>query len=296
MAPDLTAWESVDLERAPVRGPVVAGGTLEPAFVYAAYRHGLYPVVAWSEAKIADLHRRFGERLRSGEVVRFDTSRADPLELTWLSPDPRAIVRAADFHEGRDVRFAMRRSGWSTTVDRAFGEVIRACREEHPKTWLTPDVIETYEALHRDKLAHSVEVWDGDDLVGGVYGILTGRVFSPESMFHRVKNASKTAFVDLARRLVLSGILYIDCQQLTPYLAAFGAVEVPRARYVEMLRRCRDMPVDLFAEPMPLEDWLRMTVGDGARRASAAPLVAPSGTAPLRGGTATGPALGAEPA
>ena len=260
MAVDLAVWESLRFEDAPGRGPVVAGGVLEPAFVYSAYRCGLYPVVAWSSEKLAEIHERFDERLRNGEILRLETSGRDPFALTWLSPDPRAILRAADFHEGRDVRYLMRRSGWTTSVDRAFGDVIRACRAQHPKTWLMPEVVDTYEALYRDGVAHSVEVWCGDELVGGIYGLSIGRVFSVESMFHGVKNASKAAFADLARRLVLSGIVYIDCQQLTPYLAAFGATEIPRTRYLDLLQRCRDMPADLFDEPMPFGDWRLLTI------------------------------------
>ncbi|MBA2463096.1 MAG: hypothetical protein H0V45_15270 [Actinobacteria bacterium] len=116
-------------------------------------------------------------------------------------------------------------------------------------------MIDLYETLHQLDLAHSVEVWDGDELVGGTSGILIGGVFSIESMFHHVTGASKVAVADLARRLVASGVLIIDCQDLTPYLAMVGVADVPRARYMEMLRGCRDMRVDLFSEPMRLSDW-----------------------------------------
>lgn len=253
-------WAAVAVQERLRRGPVAAGGSLDADFVYGAYRHGLYPVVAWSDEKLADIEGRFGDAVRSGRVAVLPSDRRNILELTWLSPDPRAVLRTGETREGSDVRRTLRRSGWCSTVDRVFGDVVRACSDSHPNNWITPDIVATYEELHRRGLAHSFEVWEGSDLVGGTYGVLVGRVFSGESIFHRVSDAGKAAVADLVRRLVLSGVVYYDCQEMSEFNASFGAIEVARARFIAVLRECRDLPTSLFCTPMELRDWAAMTL------------------------------------
>src|SRR4029077_5447839 len=140
----------------------------------------------------------------------------------------------------RSAARSVRRAGWQFTVDRDFAGVMRACAEpsaERPSTWITPDFERSYSELHRRGLAHSVEVWAGDDLVGGLYGVTLGGFFGGESMFHRGTDASKAALGLLSERLRPGGFSRADAQAPTPHLAHLGAVTIPRADYLARLRR-----------------------------------------------------------
>jgi leucyl/phenylalanyl-tRNA--protein transferase len=119
-------------------------------------------------------------------------------------------------------------------------------------TWITDRMRSAYADLHREGGAHSIEVWDGDVLVGGLYGVLTGQVFSGESMFHRVDDASKVALVDLCDRLLTAGVVLIDTQQPTEHMASMGQVVVHRAEYLSVLARLRDRPAVLGADRLPV--------------------------------------------
>jgi leucyl/phenylalanyl-tRNA--protein transferase len=136
----------------------------------------------------------------------------------------------------RTVRRLLRRTGWETTLDSCFEEVVARCADRGESTWITPAMQEAYTALHREGGAHSVEVWDGTRLVGGLYGVLSGRVFSGESMFFAESGASKAAVVDLCRRLREAGVPLLDTQQESEHLAALGQVLVHREEYVTVVR------------------------------------------------------------
>jgi leucyl/phenylalanyl-tRNA---protein transferase len=129
-------------------------------------------------------------------------------------------------------------------MDAAFDEVIAACAARE-QTWITVDMAGAYLALHRAGHAHSLEVWSGDDLVGGLYGIQTGRIFCGESMFHRSNDASKVAVVDLCRRSCEAGIVLIDTQDESHHMARLGQILVHREDYVDVLHQFRDEPVEL---------------------------------------------------
>jgi leucyl/phenylalanyl-tRNA--protein transferase len=140
---------------------------------------------------------------------------------------------------GRTLEKAVRKSGWSYSIDRAFPEVIAACaaadRAEQEGTWISPEVVAAYTALHEAGAAHSVEVWRDGELVGGLYGVDAGGVFGGESMFHRVDNASKLAILHLAQHLQTRGATWMDIQQLTPHMERLGAREVNRAGFLQRL-------------------------------------------------------------
>ncbi|HVS14152.1 MAG TPA: leucyl/phenylalanyl-tRNA--protein transferase [Thermoanaerobaculia bacterium] len=203
-------------EEAEPSGLLAVGGDLEPARLVLAYAHGIFP---W-----------FGE--------------GDP--ILWFSPDPRAVLDPAALRVGRTLRKELRRSPFAITFDRAFEGVVRACAEtERPgqrDTWITRAMIEAYCRLHELGLAHSVEAWIEDELVGGVYGVSLGGAFFGESMFARRNNASKIAFVALVRRLEEWGFDLIDCQMRTEHLERFGACEVPRAEFLAGLARSLERP------------------------------------------------------
>lgn len=197
-----------DPEAADENGLVAVGGDLSVPLLLAAYSSGVFP---WS---------------------------SDPV-VTWWSPDPRAVFELDDFELARGVRRSVRRGGWTFSVDRAFGAVIRACgesRPDRPETWITDDFVAGYEELHAMDYAHSVEVWSGDALVGGLYGVAIGGFFGGESMFHRCADASKAAVGHLVDTLRAAGFSLLDAQVPTPHLERIGAISIPRADYLERLR------------------------------------------------------------
>ncbi|MEO7072252.1 MAG: leucyl/phenylalanyl-tRNA--protein transferase [Rhodanobacter sp.] len=201
-------------------GLLAFGGDLSPARLLAAYGNGIFP---WFSA---------------GEPI------------LWWSPDPRCVFDTATLRPNRSLRRALRGSSWQITVDRAFGRVIRACaapRVDHAGTWITTDMIDAYAALHRLGHAHSVEVWDGEDLVGGLYGIGIGHLFCGESMFSALPGGSKVALMALAHWLRQWGCPMLDAQVVNPHLLGLGAIETPRSRFVAEARLLATRPFDAGA-------------------------------------------------
>jgi leucyl/phenylalanyl-tRNA---protein transferase len=196
-------------EREP-NGLLAVGGDLSTPRLLNAYRRGIFP---WF-------------------------SRGDP--ILWWAPDPRTVLYPERIRVARSLRKTMRKRILGVTIDEAFDAVIRACSEPRPGssgTWLVPEMIAAYRRLHREGLAHSVEVWRDGDLVGGLYGVAIGRVFFGESMFSRVSDASKVALAHLCHTLEDWRFQLIDCQVLTSHLIRMGAEEIPRNEFVRVLAR-----------------------------------------------------------
>ena len=197
-------------------GIVAVGAAPEPEILKAAYRQGIFP---WP-------HRG--------------------LPLLWFSPDPRFVLEPAQGHLHRSLRKELRRTALVIRADTAFRAVIQACaRTQRPAqrgTWITRDMIEGYCALHEEGLAHSVEAWRGDKLVGGLYGVSLGGTFFGESMFQTEPDASKVAFAVLLATLVRWGFDLVDCQSYTDHLARFGATHWPRARFLAQLEASVQKP------------------------------------------------------
>ena len=152
--------------------------------------------------------------------------------MPWFCPPPRAILPLDRLRVSRSLARTLRRSGFETTVDEAFEAVVEGCREPRAGedgTWISDDLAAAYLRLHRLGHAHSLEVWDGERLVGGIYGVLVGGVFCGESMFHRATDASKVALADLVARLVEAGAGLLEVQHQTPHLQSLGAIEIERA-------------------------------------------------------------------
>jgi leucyl/phenylalanyl-tRNA--protein transferase len=174
--------------------------------------------------------------------------------LGWWSPDPRGIVpvgpdavaSGTGLHVSRSLRRSLRR--FTATVDRDFEGVMRACGDpRRPHGWINEDFIRGYTRLHDLGWAHSVEIWEDGELVGGVYGVSIGAFFAGESMFHRATDASKAALVHLTALFDEVEDALFDVQWLTPHLASLGAVEIPRSEYLERLDHAVASPVDPFA-------------------------------------------------
>ena len=165
--------------------------------------------------------------------------RGDPT-LYWVSPDKRGIIPLDGFHVPRRLARTVRSGAFTVTSDRAFRPVMEACAAPGPgreESWINGEILRLYTALHISGRAHSVECWQGDRLVGGLYGVRLGAAFFGESMFSRVRDASKVALVALVEGLNRGGFVLLDTQFITAHLARFGAVEIPRQQY---LRRLHD--------------------------------------------------------
>ncbi|HVR18241.1 MAG TPA: leucyl/phenylalanyl-tRNA--protein transferase, partial [Polyangiaceae bacterium] len=184
-------------------GLVAIGGDLSTERLLAAYEQGIFP---WY---------------------------SEGLPPMWWSPDPRAVMDSEHLHVSRSLARELRRGRFRVTFDRAFEAVMTECgRERDDGTWITDDMLAAYVELHRLGHAHSFEVWDGERLVGGLYGAHRGALFAAESMFHRETNASKVALVVSVASLFAAGIELYDVQFLTPHLESLGAYELPRHDYL----------------------------------------------------------------
>jgi leucyl/phenylalanyl-tRNA--protein transferase len=164
----------------------------------------------------------------------------DAGEIRWYSPDPRGIIPLESFHVSKRLARVIRSGAFEIRVDTAFGEVIRACAgaerdRTDPGTWISDEIVESYCAMHESGLAHSVEAWQDQRLAGGLYGVAIGGAFFGESMFHRVTDASKVALAALVDRLRSRGFRLLDAQWVTEHLEQFGAIEIPRRRYLKLL-------------------------------------------------------------
>ena len=163
---------------------------------------------------------------------------ATSTDIFWVSPEQRGIIPLDGFIASTSLRKALRKTRFSVRVDTDFEAVIEGCAtvgDDRDETWINTTIRAIYGELFRRGVAHTVEVWDGPELVGGLYGLAIGGAFFGESMFHRATNASKIALAHLVARLNAGGYVLLDTQFVTDHLASLGGIEVPRADYEEML-------------------------------------------------------------
>lgn len=193
-------------------GVLAIGGDLSPERLLYAYERGIFP---W-----------FNED--------------EP--ILWWCPNPRFVLYPHELKVSKSMRPLFNRAAFRVSFDTCFSDVMEACGDRQDGTWITPDMIEAYTRLHQMGYAHSVEVWQDDQLVGGLYGLALGKVFFGESMFARVSNASKYGFITLVQCLIGQGYTLIDCQQETTHLASLGARAIPRATFLQHLETNRQLP------------------------------------------------------
>jgi leucyl/phenylalanyl-tRNA---protein transferase len=174
----------------------------------------------------------------------------DSDEIRWIEPRLRGVIPLDAFHISRSLAQHMRHSGWAIRTDTNFAAVVAACADR-PETWINAEITRLYLALHHAGFAHSLEVWEGDELVGGVYGVTLGAAFFGESMFSRRTNASKTALAYLVHRLRAGRFTLFDTQFLTPHLASLGAIEISRDAYQRQLQAALERPARFDPEGYP---------------------------------------------
>ena len=181
------------------------------------------------------------DRLILGYSMGIFPRYSDGYHILWWSPDPRLILIPQELKVSRSLRQTIKKDIYTITMDKAFEQVISNCadirRGEDDGTWITSEMKDAYIQLHNAGYAHSVEAWNADELAGGLYGVILGRAFFGESMFAKKNDASKVAFVKFAEFLIKRGFELIDCQVTTRHLMNFGAREVPRAEFLEMLTK-----------------------------------------------------------
>jgi leucyl/phenylalanyl-tRNA--protein transferase len=188
-------------------------------------------------ARASDLDPDLVLRAYAMGVFPMSEHRDDP-SVFWVEPRQRAILPLDGFHLSRSLRKTLASDRFRLTADTAFERMIALCAEsapDRPDTWINPAIERVFVALHRRGFAHSIECWDGDRLVGGLYGRARGRAFFGESMVSRARDASKVAIAALVARLRVGGFTLLDCQFMTDHLASLGAVEIPRDRYLSLL-------------------------------------------------------------
>jgi leucyl/phenylalanyl-tRNA--protein transferase len=194
-------------------GLLAVGGDLSVERLLAAYKRGIFP---W---------------FNPGQPI------------LWWSPDPRTIIYPDRIHCSRSMHKQLRQTSWHLTLDRCFDAVMESCSRSRPGstgTWITSSMKQAYKKLHQAGYAHSIEVWEKDVLVGGLYGVALGKVFFGESMFSARTNASKTALIVLARFLDHHGFRVLDCQVASEHLFSLGAISIPRSHFEQILRENLD--------------------------------------------------------
>jgi leucyl/phenylalanyl-tRNA--protein transferase len=201
---------------APQEGLLAVGGDLSPERLLLAYQMGIFPWYSQDEP------------------------------IMWWSPDPRLVLYPAELRITKSLQKTLTKGRFKLTMDQAFEAVINACAQSRTGadegTWIVDEIITAYCSLHKAGLAHSVEAWQDDKLAGGLYGVSLGRCFFGESMFTRISNASKAAFVALVEHLRALEFDLIDCQITTAHLIRFGAREISRARFLDELKKALKAP------------------------------------------------------
>lgn len=197
-------------------------GGLTPGAMLAAYAQGVFPMAG---------------------------SASDP-QLYWFEPALRGILPVGGVHVSRSMRRVLLHCDWQASIDRDFAGVVRGCADR-PETWINPQLFDLYAALFRQGNAHSVEIWQGEALIGGMFGLVLGGAFFAESMFSRQPNASKAAMIWVSDHLARCGFTLWDTQYPNPHLASMGGLTIPRAEYRRRLATALRVQADFLAQPLP---------------------------------------------
>ncbi len=210
-------------------GLLAYGGDLDSARLLRAYQQGIFP---WFSPE-------------------------DP--ILWWSPSQRGVIDVDCVHLSKSLKKTLRKTQFEVTINRATEHVIHLCASTRPEseTWITDEMVEAYQNLAREGHCHSVEVWENDNLVGGLYGVAVGGIFCGESMFSLVSNASKVAFAVFQHHFFKHGGVLIDCQMQNPHIASLGVIEVPRSEFLTMLKQgaVKALPSDFYHAQQLSNPW-----------------------------------------
>jgi len=221
LSSDSSTFPSLSSALTDPNGLLAFGDDLSPERITQAYQNGIFP---W-----------FSDN--------------DP--VMWWSPDPRAIINIAEININKTLQKVIKRGHFQVSLNQAFEQVIELCADapfRHEETWIVDPMLSAYKTLHHQGIAHSIEVWHEQRLVGGLYGVAVNGYFSGESMFYRESNASKIALVYLARLLNSINIEFIDCQMLNPFLASMGCIEISREQFIRQQLTAKAIipPIDFW--------------------------------------------------
>jgi leucyl/phenylalanyl-tRNA---protein transferase len=228
-------WDGFEPAPGAVDCPVAFCADLSPGSVLGAYRRGIVPFPAATEY-LRDVNEfKYEDEVAAGLIALVGDPADDPYWAAWWSPDPRPLIEVGDVHLGRNTRKQLRRGDLWTTADQAYRRVAEQCRADREPRWLTDPLMDSLLELHRDGWAHSIEVWEDGDLVGGALAVGLGDLLSGDSMFSGRQDAARIAVADMAARLAEVDGTVIDAQWDSPFLRSLGAEPRPRKDYLSLL-------------------------------------------------------------
>jgi leucyl/phenylalanyl-tRNA--protein transferase len=228
-------WESFTIAPSARDCPVAFGADLSPVSVLGAYKNGIFPFPAADEYARDVNEFRYEDQVSDGVIGLVGSTGDDPYLVAWWSPDPRPVMKAGSIHLGRNTRKELRRGRERTTANVSFLRVAQECRAGREPRWFTDALLESMVNLHEEGWAHSIEVWQDGDLIGGALGVGIGAVLSGDSMFNRHPNAARIAVADMGARFAEAGGTLIDAQWDSPFLRSLGAELMPRDQYLPLL-------------------------------------------------------------
>lgn len=240
-------WTALSRASLPQDGPAAFDADLSASNIHAAATHGFYcfPAATFEEAMLNEI--LYAPDAESGSLPV--SPAPDPYSVAWSCPDPRPVVELTTRRTGRTMRrLARSRAAWRTSINTAFDQVVDACAQVRDTTWITSDLRASLSELHQSGLAHSCEVWQDDRLIGGVFGLQLGALFTADSQFTRVEGAGKIAVVDLMTRFLEGGGRLFDFQHNSQHATNLGAAPMPRTAYLDALDRLSKMTVHLPRE------------------------------------------------
>jgi leucyl/phenylalanyl-tRNA--protein transferase len=228
-------WESFTIAPSARDYPVAFGADLSPGSVLGAYKKGIFPWPAPDEFARDVNEFRYEDQVADGAIGLVGSTGDDPYQVAWWSPDPRPVIQAGHIHLGRNTRKELRRGRERTTANVSFLRVAQECRAGREPRWFTDALLESMVKLHEEGWAHSIEVWQDDELIGGALGVGVGSVLSGDSMFSRQPSAARIAVADMGARFTEAGGTLIDAQWDSPFLRSLGAELMPREDYLPLL-------------------------------------------------------------
>src|SRR6202453_5225688 len=254
-------WESFTIASGAGDGPVAFGADLSPGSVLGAYKNGIFPFPAADEYARDVNEFRYEDQVSDGVIGLGGSTGDDPYRVAGWSPDPRPVINAANIHLGRNDRKELRGGREQTTANVSFRRVAQECRAGREPRWFTDALLESMVTLHEEGWAHSIEVWQDGDLIGGALGVGVGFVLSGDSLFSRHPNAARIAVADMGARFAAAGGTLIDAQWDSPFLRSLGAELMPRESYLPLLTASARRTV-LPAQSLPAQRLLSVGLAE----------------------------------